>query len=84
LKQNQNPAQFPRNFGLKLIASDGNCVYSLARPNLDPDILLRRAASGMECINVARQVLRIKLTASPVEIAEAVALELGNAGPYSK
>jgi hypothetical protein len=62
---------------LKLIVTDGDTVRSTAKPNLDPNILLRRAASGMECINVARQVLRIKPTASPIEIVDAVALELG-------
>jgi DNA-binding NarL/FixJ family response regulator len=43
--------------------------------------LLRRAVSGMECINVTRQVLRINPDASPVEVAEAVALELGKNWP---
>ena len=31
----------------------------------------------MECINITRQVLRIKPNASQVEVAQAVALELG-------
>ena len=66
---------------LKLIVTDGDTIRSTAKPNLDPNILLRRAASGMECINVARQVLRIKPTASPIEIADAVALELGKKWP---
>jgi DNA-binding NarL/FixJ family response regulator len=35
----------------------------------------------MECINVTRQVLRIKSNASQVEVAEAVALELGKNWP---
>ena len=66
---------------LGLIAADGDAMRSLAKPNLDPTNLLRRAASGMECINVARQVLRINPNAKPVEVASAVALELGKNWP---
>ena len=65
----------------KLIAGEGDELVALPKANLDPEILLRRAVSGMECINVARQVLRIKPTASPIEVAEAVALELGKKWP---
>lgn len=66
---------------LRLIATEGATIRSVAKPNLDPNILLRRAASGMECINIARQVLRINPNAKPVEVAEAVALELGKKWP---
>ncbi len=66
---------------LKLIATEGDAIRSVAKPNLDPNILLRRAASGMECINIARQVLRINPNAKPVEVAAAVALELGKNWP---
>ena len=33
---------------LGLIAAEGDTIRSLAKPNLDPNILLRRAASGMD------------------------------------
>jgi hypothetical protein len=66
---------------LKLIASDGDNLVAIPKPHLDPEILLRRAVSGMECINITRQVLRIKPDASQVEVAAAVALELGKRWP---
>ena len=66
---------------LKLIASDGDNLVAIPKPHLDPEMLLRRAVSGMECINITRQVLRIKPGASQVEVAAAVALELGKKWP---
>lgn len=81
----RNEMPFPTTYhdlrSLGLIAAEGDTIRSLAKPNLDPNILLRRAASGMECINVARQVLRINPNAKPVEVASAVALELGKNWP---
>jgi hypothetical protein len=66
---------------LELIATDRETVRSIAKEGLDANIVMRRAVSEMECIHVTRQVLRIKPTASPLEIAEAVALELGKTWP---
>ena len=78
-------AQYPTALhdlrALKLIESDGDYLIAIPKPHLDPEILLRRAVSGMECINITRQVLRIKPHASAVEVAEAVALELGKNWP---
>jgi hypothetical protein len=67
---------------LKLVGNDqGSRVQSLVKPGLDANVVIRRAVSEMECIRVARQVLRINPTASPIEIAEAVALETGKNWP---
>lgn len=48
-----------------------------ANPDIDPEITLRRAVSEAPSIKIARGVLRIKPDATSIEIAEAVALELG-------
>lgn len=67
---------------LKLVATDrSEIVRSIAKEGLDANVVMRRAVSEMECIHVTRQVLRIKPTASPLDIAEAVALELGKTWP---
>lgn len=56
---------------LKLIEADGDVFTSIVREGMDPNVLMRRAVSGMECINVTRQVLRINPNATTFEVADA-------------
>lgn len=66
---------------LRLIETDGDTVRSIVREGMDPNVLMRRAVSEMECINVTRQVLRINPHATTFEVADAVAIELGKDWP---
>ena len=66
---------------LKLIDTDSDMVRSIVKEGMNANVLMRRAVSEMECINVTRQVLRINPNATPFDVADAVAIELGKHWP---
>ena len=58
-----------------------NSVELNATSGIKSEAIFRRAVSEMPAIKVARGVLRINPAADPIDIAEAVALELGKHWP---
>jgi hypothetical protein len=66
---------------LGLIDTDADFARSIVKEGMDPNPLMRRAVSNMECIHVTRQVLRINPNATSFEVADAVAIELGKHWP---
>jgi hypothetical protein len=66
---------------LKLVTVKGDVVSANKSSGVNPETVFRRAVSEMACIKVARGVLRIKPSASQIEVADAVALELGKNWP---
>jgi hypothetical protein len=63
---------------LNLVRGQSDTVELMASAiGIKPGAILRRAVSEMACIKVARGVLRINPDATAIDIADAVALELG-------
>lgn len=67
---------------LKLVTYQDGKASLAANPDIDPEISLRRAVYEAPSIKIARGVLRINPAATPIAVADAVALELGR--PWEK
>ena len=74
-----HPTTLTNLLALKLIKKDENGDFIPAKESrhADPLFQMQRAVSSAECIKVARNVLTLNPAAGGMEIANAVALELG-------
>jgi hypothetical protein len=74
--QSRNELRDLRSLGL-VSRKPGVFEPAIHRAHVDPEYILRRAVSEMPSIQAARAVLKVNPEATGVDIADAVALELG-------